>query len=414
MSVDVNSTDGRERIFVLDYVSLIWGIPIASKLRQTSLSFVPGVVCLTTIACHFMLLLSQRCLLPWNPLYPLHWRQKFPMTMLYTMVTVFNERQLHIISPRRQSTGHQIREYCRKKSLEHEERLVELQRTELSPPCLHFIIPPDADPNGRILYYAHGGGYQYPMRASGCMPLVLHLAAACKAAKLVLLEYSLTPSTQYPGQLMQAVEGLRYLLDQGNHPSDLIVGGDSAGGHLIAGLLLHIKQPAPTLFPLHLDGKQLHAAVLLSPWLAMTGGSDVGPGSQTTDFLQTKHIDKFTKLLNPTLDHVWANPIHAPNASVVWKGVVGHTDQSVVHRLLVTAGDAEILHNSCKTFMEDFIGNFLAIHCNDARSTDDIQKATAAFAVGSHEVHVQPALDASQQYYSGDTMKALVAFLRLL
>lgn len=250
------------------------------------------------------------------------------------------------------------------------------------------------------------------MRATGCMPIVLHLAATCKAAKLALLEYSLTPSTQYPGQLMQAVEGLRYMLDQGNAPSDLIVGGDSAGGHLIAGLLLHIKQPAPTLFPLYLEGKQLHAVVLLSPWLAITGDFDVLSASQTTDFLRRKHIDKFTKLLNPTLDHVWANPIHAPDASAVWKGVVGHTDQSVVRRLLGTAGDAKILYDSCKTFMEDFKGDFLAIHRNGASSTSDIQKATAVFAVGSHEVHVQPALDVSQQYYSGVTMKALVTFLR--
>ena len=144
----------------------------------------------------------------------------------------------------------QIQEYCDARGVRHERATVALPITEFHSAHLHLVTLSDASPSGPTLFYAHGGGYQYPMRARGCMPLVFYLARSWKAARIAFLEYSLTPTTQYPGQLIQAIEALRYLIDQGTSPSDLVLGGDSAGGYLIAGLLLHMKKPAPRVRPL--------------------------------------------------------------------------------------------------------------------------------------------------------------------
>lgn len=251
------------------------------------------------------------------------------------------------------------------------------------------------------------------MRARGCMPLVFHLARSCKAARIAFLEYSLTPATQYPGQFTQAVEGLRYLIDQGTSPSDLVLGGDSAGGHLIAGLLLHIKKPAPGVRPLELHEK-IRGAVLLSPWLTMKEMSQSAIVNEGFDFLHRDQIEQFAKLFKPDMTHVWANPMEAPSAELIWAQVLGRVQpaQSVVRKLLVTAGDAEVLFDSCKRFAQDYAGaTTVSMGSRDKSMVEMHKDEPVIFAVGSNEVHVQPALDASQGYYSGGTMIALTAFL---
>lgn len=57
-----------------------------------------------------------------------------------------------------------------------------------------------------------------------------------------MLEYTLSPDESCPRQLEQAVEALRYVLRLTN-PENIILAGDSAGGHLIAGLLSWIIHP---------------------------------------------------------------------------------------------------------------------------------------------------------------------------
>lgn len=248
------------------------------------------------------------------------------------------------------------------------------------------------------------------------MPLVFHLARSCKAAKIAFLEYSLTPATQYPGQLVQAIEGLRYLIDQGISPSNLVLGGDSAGGHLIAGLLLHIKKPAPGVRPLELHEK-IRGAVLLSPWLTMEETSKSSIVNEGFDFLHRDQIEQFAKLFKPDMAHIWANPIEAASAKLVWAQALGRAQQAkpVVEKLLVTAGDAEVLFDSCKRFAQDYAGATMISMDSRDKSVIDLHKdKPAIFVAGSGEVHVQPALDASQGYYGGETMIALTAFLNNL
>jgi acetyl esterase/lipase len=86
-----------------------------------------------------------------------------------------------------------------------------------------------------------------------------------KPAAILLLDYDTAPASQYPRQLTQAVEFLRYTTTTLNHaPSSIILAGDSAGGSLILGLLGHILHPHPSISPLMLK-EPLRGAAMSSP-----------------------------------------------------------------------------------------------------------------------------------------------------
>ncbi|KXX81393.1 Neutral cholesterol ester hydrolase 1 [Madurella mycetomatis] len=60
----------------------------------------------------------------------------------------------------------------------------------------------------------------------------MRCATFCHAKQAIILEYSLAPKHLYPEQLVQWVSVLRYLIEDGSvQPGDVILTGDSAGGH---------------------------------------------------------------------------------------------------------------------------------------------------------------------------------------
>ncbi|OAA56465.1 Alpha/beta hydrolase fold-3 [Cordyceps fumosorosea ARSEF 2679] len=384
---------------LIDYLSLIWKVPI--------------------ILCRFASLFVIRCTWPRSKVYSLHWRQKLPLTLLAAVSRTLNIRQLNATIARRPLSGQQIAQYCAANGLGHGHVTVPQPRGAAFPPAsLHVVTLEGADPEGPTVFYAHGGGYQSPMRAAGCVPMVTHMAKACSASEIVFLEYSLTPAVRYPGQLAQAVEGLRYLIDQGRSPSKLILGGDSAGGHLIASVLLHLQEPCPGIAPLELkDGQRLGAAVLLSPWLRMSEERAAARVNEAYDFLLSKHVDNFARLFDPTAGQVWGHIIEGEDAKTRWARAVGREQPAppVVGKLLITAGSAELLFDSCDEFAREYVGAKTLSMDSKAKEADvkEMMRAESVLlAVGPNEVHVQPALDASQGYYDGGTMKAITYFLQ--
>jgi monoterpene epsilon-lactone hydrolase len=125
-----------------------------------------------------------------------------------------------------------------------------------------WIEAPDADP--AVILYLHGGAY-----ALGSInthrELVSRLARAVNVRGLAL-DYRLAPEHPFPAALEDATAGYRWLLAQGYDPSQIIFGGDSAGGGLALATLVALRDA----------GKPLPAgAVCISPWtdLAHTGAS---------------------------------------------------------------------------------------------------------------------------------------------
>lgn len=105
-----------------------------------------------------------------------------------------------------------------------------------------------------ILYYLHGSGYLVCSTRTH-RGLVARLVRRAGIGAFSL-DYRLGPEHQFPAGGDDTIRGYRWLLDQGFSADQIIVGGDSAGGHLAQDLLAAN----------HRDGvPQPHAMVLFSP-----------------------------------------------------------------------------------------------------------------------------------------------------
>ncbi|KAL4894873.1 alpha/beta-hydrolase [Aspergillus ambiguus] len=97
----------------------------------------------------------------------------------------------------------------------------------------------------KVLMFLHGGGYVMPL-SKGHLEWIEHIRQeACDAGvqlNVCVLEYDLIPANPYPRQMLQAIFALQCLFSLGYQPSDVIFGGDSAGGHLSLALLSHLHR----------------------------------------------------------------------------------------------------------------------------------------------------------------------------
>ena len=97
------------------------------------------------------------------------------------------------------------------------------------------------------LLYLHGGGFSFePKGHTGFIAMI----TAAAQSRTLALDYRLSPEHCFPAQLEDALSGYRWLLDRGFDPSELVVGGDSAGGNLTIALLLAARDrgmPLPKL-----------------------------------------------------------------------------------------------------------------------------------------------------------------------
>lgn len=94
--------------------------------------------------------------------------------------------------------------------------------------------------------------------------LIRDLRAVGKSVAVFSLSYTLAPTATYPTQLRQAVSCLAHVLPT-RSPSQIFLGGDSAGGNLVCGVLSHLAHPHPEIDPVDLKGN-LGGAVMVAPW----------------------------------------------------------------------------------------------------------------------------------------------------
>ncbi|MDX6738603.1 alpha/beta hydrolase [Actinocorallia sp. A-T 12471] len=117
--------------------------------------------------------------------------------------------------------------------------------------------------DGKVVLYLHGGGYFFgsPIMYRG---LSWRLSAATRRPVLVL-DYRLAPENTPADALEDAVTAYDFLLAMGYAAQDVVVGGDSAGGHLALSLLHALKR----------RGSELPSAVVaISPWADLLCASD--------------------------------------------------------------------------------------------------------------------------------------------
>jgi len=172
----------------------------------------------------------------------------------------------------------------------------------------------------------------------------------------LLLAYDLAPEARYPSQLKQAVELLHHLVHiEGRNPSDLIIGGDSAGGNLILGLLSHLAHPHPDIAPLELPSK-IHAALLISPWCSLTQTNT--PAFVTNaqrDMFDARTLSRWATAFlgssSPFAGDFYSEPVLA---APEWWGPVA----DFVEEVLIWAGDNEVLKDGIEAFAKKFTQGF--------------------------------------------------------
>src|SRR4051794_8158649 len=91
------------------------------------------------------------------------------------------------------------------------------------------------DHGSTVVQYHHGGGY-----SGGSLNTHRQFAsrlAAASGGRVLNVGYRLAPEHPFPAAVDDALHSYRWLLDTGVAASSIVVGGDSAGGGLAAGLI---------------------------------------------------------------------------------------------------------------------------------------------------------------------------------
>ncbi|KAL4801252.1 Alpha/Beta hydrolase protein [Aspergillus unguis] len=99
-----------------------------------------------------------------------------------------------------------------------------------------------------VVLFFHGGGYVMPL-SKGHLDWMGHMRNEALNAgvelSVCILAYDLIPGHTYPRQMSQAILALEHLEASGYKPSQIVFGGDSAGGHLSLSLMAHLHHCHP-------------------------------------------------------------------------------------------------------------------------------------------------------------------------
>lgn len=126
-----------------------------------------------------------------------------------------------------------------------------------------WVTPPRADPDRVLMWFFGGGYYMGSPQATRALAARIADAIGCRA---LVPGYRLCPEHPLAASLADALDWYRWLLRQGILASNVLVGGQSAGGGLAFRMLVALRDA----------GDQLPAATItISPWtdLACTGQS---------------------------------------------------------------------------------------------------------------------------------------------
>ena len=187
------------------------------------------------------------------------------------------------------------------------------------------LTPPGWDAeHGDCILYAFGGGYVCGSTHED--QIITAPLATASAARIVMVEYCLSPENPYPlpQQDMQAVYPE---LLQRYGAGRLVVSGESAGGNQALGLLLHARD----------QGLELpRCAALLSPWCDLENQGD-------------SHV--FNETRDPSLNCEWVDVAaswHAGDTPLGHPGISPlNADLQGLPPCIITTGSRDLLLSQC-------------------------------------------------------------------
>lgn len=215
-----------------------------------------------------------------------------------------------------------------------------------------------------------------------------------------LLSYSLLADAIYPTQLTQAVDALHHILTSSTtprSPSNIFIGGDSAGGNLAVSVLLHLSHPQPEIeaeIPLSglvTDEEPLGGVYSIAPWVSFR--TDCWPSiakNEYKDLITAAELQKWSAAYTAGAEpgDPWCEPFLAP--AEWWEGFRAKG-------LLVTAGADEILLSCVEAFVEK-------VREGCAKEEEDV-----VLKVADGESHVPMAYDGQLDTIQGRELESWLA-----
>jgi epsilon-lactone hydrolase len=190
-----------------------------------------------------------------------------------------------------------------------------------------WLEPPGAGP--AVLLYFHGGGFCFgSIRTHGLLAGALARAAR---ARTFAAEYRLAPEHTAPAAHEDALAAYRHLLGEGVAPQQIVLAGDSAGGTLVLGTLLALRdagEPMPA------------AGIAISPWVDLSCSGDSFRTNARFDFVGETHCRL------AAVSYLAAVDPRRPDISPLFADLRG------LPPLLIQAGGAEVLIDQIRAFAD--------------------------------------------------------------
>jgi acetyl esterase/lipase len=242
-----------------------------------------------------------------------------------------------------------------------------------------------------VIFYLHGGGY-VTSRPVSYLIFLLKMAESIIAEGLTVsifaLDYRLAPESIFPTQLDDTNYAWRYLtVDMGIDANNVVIMGDSAGGHLALSFLVNLRSPLVSLGESRFGFEEIEQTatkrkgpvtkllipgglVMISPWLSLYSSpashrqnaySDVITGSLLIDVAARR-------LLGPSHPDIASHRYHSqygymrtlphiefltPDPAINWKEVLPEW-------VFVAAGQDEVMIDDIRSWasqMEDEPGS---------------------------------------------------------
>ena len=178
-----------------------------------------------------------------------------------------------------------------------------------------------------MLLYFHGGGFCFgSIRTHGLLAGALARAAR---ARTFAAEYRLAPEHTAPAAHEDALAAYRHLLAEGIAPEQIVLAGDSAGGTLVLGTLLALRDAG---------GPMPAAGIVISPWVDLSCSGASFKSNARFDFVGETHCRlaavSYLGAVDPRRSDV--SPLYA--------------DLHGLPPLLIQAGGAEVLVDQIRAF----------------------------------------------------------------
>ena len=156
---------------------------------------------------------------------------------------------------------------------------------------------------------------------------------------LTLSILALAPDSPFPTQLKQANAALTHLLQKGIPPSNIVVGGDSAGGNLTLQLASHLLHPLASIPAPPTLSEPLAGALLISPWVAFNVDAPSYVRNEGKDLVFSRTYKFMADQVKPGVTPELKHHVEPATVSAIWWSGL----DEVYPRILITMGEHECL-----------------------------------------------------------------------